>query len=235
LPEVLVPDWPEDKTQYVTALRALNCFNAVSVTEEDRSRTRSYIAERERQGSLNAVGSLDEWLQTLGLVVEVEELSSLNLPRAAQLLNKTNQMNLQTRRMSEEEFAAWSQESGCKVWTFRVKDRFGDYGLTGLASLKAVGDHASVTDFLLSCRVFGKKVEDAMFATLVAEARAMGATLLTATYLPTPKNNPCLQFLERSRFHRSADGRMFSWNMDDEFEAPGHIRLMGAVLAEALS
>ena len=139
LSEVLVPDWPEDKTQYVTALRALNCFNAVSVTEEDRSRTSSYVAERERQGSLNAVGSLDEWLQTLGLVVEVEELSSLNLPRAVQLLNKTNQMNLQTRRMPEGEIAAWSQESGCKVWTFRVKDRFSDYGLTGLASLKIVG------------------------------------------------------------------------------------------------
>jgi hypothetical protein len=64
----------------------------------------------------------------LGLVVEVEELSTLNMPRAVQLLNKSNQMNLQTRRMSEEEFAAWSQESGCKVWTFRVRDRFGDYG-----------------------------------------------------------------------------------------------------------
>jgi FkbH-like protein len=64
LPQVLVPDWPEDKTQYVAALRALNCFNAMSVTEEDRSRTSSYVAERQRQGGLDAAGSLDDWLQT---------------------------------------------------------------------------------------------------------------------------------------------------------------------------
>jgi FkbH-like protein len=225
LPEVLVPDWPEDKTQYVTVLRELSCFNAISVTEEDRSRTSSYATERQRQGSLDAAGSMDEWLQTLGLVVEVAELSSLNLPRAAQLLNKTNQMNLQTRRMSEEEFAAWSEEPDCKVWTFRVRDRFGDYGLTGLASLKVAGHEAFVADFLLSCRVFGKNVEDAIFATLVSEARFMGATALTAIYVPTPKNNPCLQFLERSGLRHSANGLMFSWNTDDEFEMPGHIRL----------
>jgi FkbH-like protein len=235
LPQVFVPDWPEDKTQYVTALHALNCFNGISVTEEDRSRTSSYVAERERQSNLGAVGSLDDWLQKLGLVVEVEELSLLNLPRAVQLLNKTNQMNLQTRRMSEEEFAGWSREPGCKVWTFRVSDRFGDYGLTGLASLKLVVDHAHIADFLLSCRVFGKKVEDAIFATLVSEARGMGATSLTATYLPTAKNNPCLEFLERSGFHRGNHSATYCWNPNDEFKAPGHIHLVERVVAEAVA
>src|SRR6266545_2666906 len=235
LPEVLVPDWPEDKTQYVTALRTLNCFNPLSISEEDRSRTSSYVAERERQQSVREVGSLDDWLQTLGLVVEVEQLSPINLPRASQLLNKTNQLNLQTRRMSEEEFAAWSQEPGCKVWTFRVSDRFGDYGLTGLASVNVTGNDAFVTDFLLSCRVFGKKVERAMFATLVNEARAMGATSLTATYRPTAKNNPCLQFLERNGFHRGADSKVFSWNTADEFEIPDNIRLVRHLAAETLN
>jgi FkbH-like protein len=235
LPEVFVPDWPEDKTQYVTALRTLNCFNPLSISEEDRSRTSSYVAERERQRSVREVDSLDDWLQTLGLVVEVEDLSPLNLPRAVQLLNKTNQLNLQTRRMSEDEFAAWSREPGCKVWTFRVSDRFGDYGLTGLASLKVAGDNASIADFLLSCRVFGKKIEHAMFATLVSEARAMGATLLTATYCPTAKNNPCLQFLERSGFRRSAEPMIFSWDTEEEFELPEHIRLAGHVTAESLA
>jgi FkbH-like protein len=235
LPEVLVPDWPEDKTQYVTALRTLNCFNPLSISGEDRSRTSSYLAERERQRSVREVDSLDDWLQTLGLVVEVEQLSLINLPRAVQLLNKTNQLNLQTRRMSEEEFATWSREPGCKAWTFRVSDRFGDYGLTGLASLEVAGDNASVTDFLLSCRVFGKKVEDAIFATLISEARAMGATSLVATYRPTAKNKPCLEFLERSGFCRSADRTMFSWNTDDEFEPPSHIRLVGQLAAKTLS
>ena len=69
--------------------------------------------------------------------------------------------------MPEGEFVDWSQESGCKVTTFRVSDRFGDYGLRGLASLKVVGNHTYIIDFLLSCRVFGKKVEDAIFAILI--------------------------------------------------------------------
>jgi FkbH-like protein len=226
LPEVFVPDWPDDKTLYASSLRALNCFNAPSVSQEDRSRTSSYVAERERQATLATVSSLDTWLETLDLMVEVEELSTDNLPRAVQLLNKTNQMNLQTRRMSEEEFAAWSQESGCKVWTFRVKDRFGDYGLAGLASLTVAANEGRIADFLLSCRVFGKKVEDAIFAILVSEARAIGTTVLTATYRPTAKNKPCLEFLERSGFHRDNEGATFSWNTAAEFNAPDHIRLV---------
>ena len=234
LPEVCVPDWPEDKTQYATALRALNYFNALSVSDEDRARTNSYVMEREREATLAAVTSLDTWLQTLSLVVEVEELSDLNLPRAVQLLNKTNQMNLQTRRMSEEEFAGWSQELGRKVWTFRVKDRFGDYGLTGLVSLTLRGDHAQIEDFLLSCRVFGKKVEDAIFATVLREARANGADLVTASYRPTAKNRPCLEFLERSGFRHAANGTTFSWNTGDEFNAPAHIRLVSRSVAEAI-
>lgn len=233
VPQVLVPDWPEDKTQYVTTLRALNCFNGISVTEEDRSRTNSYVTERQRQGSLGAAGSLDDWLRTLGLVLEVEELSALSLPRAAQLLNKTNQMNLQTRRMSEEEFAAWSQEPNCKVWTFRVSDRFGDYGLTGLASLKVFEDNASIVDFLLSCRVFGKNVEDAIFATLVSEARATGATSVTATYVQTAKNKPCLEFLRRIGIHCNTDDMTFSWDTKQEFKLPTHIRLVTRIAAEA--
>jgi len=234
LPEVTVPEWPDDKTLYATALRALSYFNAPRINEEDRSRTNSYVIDRKRQANLVAVSSLDAWLETLSLLVEVEELSTLNLQRAAQLLNKTNQMNLQTRRIPEEEFLAWSKQSGCKVWTFRVSDRFGDYGLTGLASLEVVGDHAYIKDFLLSCRVFGKKVEDAILAMLVSEARTMGATLLTATYCPTTKNKPCLDFLERSGFHCSNDGATFSWNTADEFKAPSYIQLIPRIAAEEL-
>jgi FkbH-like protein len=135
--------------------------------------------------------------------------------------------------MPEEEFAAWSQESGCKVWTFRVRDRFGDYGLTGLASLRVVEGHASIVDFLLSCRVFGKNIEDAMFATLVSEARARGATSVTATYIPSTKNKPCLEFLRRIASHCNTDGRTFSWDMGHEFDVPTHIRLVARVTAEA--
>ena len=74
---------------------------------------------------------------------------------------------------------------------FRVSDRFGDYGLRGLANLKVVGSHAYITDLLLSCRVFGKKVKETILAILIREARANGAALVTAIYRPTAKNKPC--------------------------------------------
>jgi hypothetical protein len=81
--------------------------------------------------------SLEEWLNTFGIQVKIEALNENNLRRAAQLLNKTNQMNLSTRRLSEEDFLDWSQQEGNKVWTFRVSDRFTDSGLTGIVSLES--------------------------------------------------------------------------------------------------
>ena len=104
LPQLFVPDWPSDKRLYSEALLSLDCFDSPLLTEEDRQRVQMCAADRVRKESKGQVSDLEEWLATLKTTVRVEELNQGNLPRAAQLLNKTNQMNLSTRRMSEADF-----------------------------------------------------------------------------------------------------------------------------------
>lgn len=231
LPEVLVPELPKDKMLYPEFLRRLDCFDAPALSSEDRERAAMYGAERERRTALasaQGVGSLDEWLETIELTVEAEPLNDANRQRTAQLLNKTNQMNLRTRRMTEAELADWTREPSRRLWTFRVADKFGDSGLTGIASLELRGDAAEVVDFVLSCRVMGKRVEETIVHQLVEGARALGASRLTAHYEPTKKNAPCLEFWQRSGFE-SADGRTFAWDLSRAYPKPRAVELRVAV------
>lgn len=224
LPEVLVPEWPENPMLFSRTLLSLKCFENPRLSEEDRARVAAYEAERRRADMRREVTSVEDWLRRLELQIKVEQLSPANLPRAAQLLNKTNQMNLSTRRMSETELAAWAAAPGHSVWVFRVKDKLGDAGLTGLASLEVTGDRAQIVDFLLSCRVLGRKVEQTMLHWLVQQALAAGAHEVWAEYLPTPKNKICLEFWQRSGF-QSDNSRRFCWNTGLKYPLPDYIQL----------
>lgn len=227
LPEVLVPEWPEDPLRYADHLRSLNCFDAPTLSQEDVARAKMYLTERERRQSLESVGSMDEWLRSLRIRVRWEPLSEANLQRAAQLLNKTNQMNLTTRRMTEGELRAWSEAAGRSFWTVRVEDRFGDYGLTGLVSLEEEDDAGRIVDFVLSCRVFGRQVEETMVHIAATHARERGLTRLAAQYLPTAKNAPCIEFWrERSGFSASETGDFFTFDLSAEYGIPEHVQLL---------
>lgn len=200
LPEVFVPEWPDNPMLYPTALRSLRCFDMPTVSQEDTRRTQAYADERQRSNLKRVVGSVDGWLRSLNIKVTAESLKPENLPRAAQLLNKTNQMNLRTRRLSEVELDEWTRMAGHYCWVFRVTDRFGDAGLTGIASLEINGALANIEDFVLSCRVMGRKVEETMIHWLVEQSLKNNAREIVAEYLPTAKNNPCLEFWRRSGF-----------------------------------
>lgn len=227
LPEVLVPEWPIDKTQYRKALRQLTCFDVPNLTEEDRERAGMYSSQRSRNAVKATVTSVDDWIESLETTIDIQPLSSESLPRAAQLLNKTNQMNLATRRMTEAELMAWATQEGRGVWTLRVTDKFGSLGLTGLLSLEHLGDETVIVDYVLSCRVMGRYVEETMLAMAVDRARAAGAKRLVATYLPTAKNEPCLSFFKRSGMEiartESTPTWRFIWDTSSSYPYPKHI------------
>src|SRR5262249_51246948 len=134
LPQVFVPEWPQDKRLYPAALLALDCFDLCTVTPEDRQRAQMYANENQRAAFKLEAGSLQTWLESLDTHVLIEELSEVNRARAVQLFNKTNQMNLSTRRLTETELLAWIASEGRTLWTFRVNDRFGDSGLVAILS-----------------------------------------------------------------------------------------------------
>jgi len=226
LPEVLVPDWPEDPLFYPSALLSLRCFEIPSLSQEDLVRTTLYLSENKRQTLKKAVGSLDEWLTRLGIRVQIEELHPANLQRAGQLLNKTNQMNLSTRRLSEAELMAWAEDKHHRLWTLRVSDKFGDAGLTGIVSLEIQDQSVQIVDFILSCRVMGRKIEEAMLATAIHHARELGVEGVYARYIPTPKNKPCLDFFKSLAPRFQQQGESFIGDGKMPFPVPKHIELV---------
>ena len=226
LPEVFVPEWPRNPLMYPTALLGLRCFEVPSLSQEDRSRTKMYFSENQRQELKKTVSSLEAWLARLSICVRVEQLQAANLQRATQLLNKTNQMNLSTRRLSETELMTWSEQKHHRFWTLRVSDKFGDAGLTGLVSLEYQGQKAQIIDFVLSCRVMGRKIEDAMLFTVIQHARAEGIKDVYARYLPTAKNKPCLDFFKDLAPGFYQEGETFFLDAKKSFQAPEYIELV---------
>jgi FkbH-like protein len=226
LPEVFVPDWPEDPLLYKSALLSLRCFDSPKISEEDRERTQMYVTERYREELKARLGSLDDWLRDLRMEIKIEGLNERNLQRTIQLLNKTNQMNLTTRRLTDRELVHWVQQSNHRLWTFSVSDRFGSSGLTGIASLAEKDGVGQIVDFVLSCRVMGRNVEEALVYTVVKHARTARLNSLYAEYIPTSKNVPCRDFWQRSGFaQRGETENVFTWNVQDDYPLPEAIRI----------
>jgi len=229
LPEVLVPDLPQDPLLYPTALLSLRCFELPSLSREDLARTAMYHSENKRRDLKKTVASLAQWLARLATRIQVEELHPANLPRAVQLLNKTNQMNLSTRRMTESELMAWSKEQHHRLWTLRVSDRFGDAGLTGIVSLEIQDGRAQIVDFVLSCRVLGRQVEETMLAVAIQHVQAMGINDVYAHYVATAKNKPCLEFFKNATPRLQQRGDLFIWHGKQAFPLPEHIEIVSDI------
>ncbi|UFJ40041.1 HAD-IIIC family phosphatase [Brevibacillus humidisoli] len=195
-PEIYTPDLPEDFTHYPNFLSALRCFDTLEITQEDRVRTELYRSEIKRKVALQEVASKEEWLKTLDIVVTVRLLEKSDLPRAVQLLNKTNQFNMATNRYTEPEYWEWSQVSNNRVYVFYVRDKFGDVGLTGVLSVALKEETAEIIDFVMSCRVMGKQIEDAMLWTVLSNIQAEKPATVRAIYRKTAKNSPFYEYIK---------------------------------------
>jgi FkbH-like protein len=226
LPQVLAPDLPADPMDYPSFLATLRCFDSPAISGEDRKRTTMYVADRQRTALKSESRSLEDWLAQLDLRVVVETLNDANLERAAQLFNKTNQMNLSTRRLNATELMAWSKATGNQIWTFRIADRFGDYGLCGISSFMHEGVRGRMLDFLLSCRVMGRGVEEAMLCIVAQHARNAGCAELCAEYIPSPKNQPCERWLQ-SQARMQRENGSFRLPLADAPAMPVHVKISG--------
>jgi FkbH-like protein len=183
-----------------------------------------YLLQRARDEAKMRM-TAEEWLRSLNTELLVEEMNERNRPRIVQLLNKANQMNLCTRRMDERELLGWSRDPKHKLWGFRVRDRFGDAGITGILSIACDSERAYVTDFVLSCRVMGRNVEQAMLAFAVQHCRELRIPELLARYTPTPKNKPCFEFWQKSGFLYDGTNNIFTWRLDQPYPFPAFLKI----------
>nr|WP_278287483.1 HAD-IIIC family phosphatase [Ruminiclostridium josui] len=198
LPEVLTLNLPENAEQIPSYLQHVWAFDRIKVTAEDAQRTQMYIAEKERKQIQDSAHSLDGFIQSLELKMSMNLIENSQYMRAAQLTHRTNQFNLSTIRRTEEELRLLTSLPGCKCHVIEVSDRFGDYGLVGVVITKENGDKLLIDTFLLSCRVLGRRIEDAILVGLKKLCNNTGARILEAEFRPTEKNMPFKKFLEKS-------------------------------------
>jgi FkbH-like protein len=199
-PKVLVPELPEDPMQYARVLRNYPAFERLTLLEEDRQRGRYYAAERQRAQLEQSVASLEDFYCSLEQEAEIAPVNTLTLARVAQLTQKTNQFNLTTKRYTGQQIAEMAKCPDWRVLSIKVRDRYGDNGLVGVAILHHRGETTEIDTFLLSCRVIGRTVETALLAYLADEARARGAKRLQGNFLPTKKNVPAGDFYREHGF-----------------------------------
>ena len=197
LPEVLVPELPKDPEDYNTFLSKLRCFDKIYITEEDKIRGKLYKSESKRTKLKRKLKSLSDWIKTLDLTITIENIKNENIPRAVQLLNKTNQMNLSTRRLNEQEFNKWIQEDKNNLWTIRATDKFGDYGIIGIFSISIKDSTAILVDFILSCRVVGRYIEETMVEFLNEFCQKNNIKKIKGKYKKTEKNSLCYHFFKK--------------------------------------
>ena len=208
LPEVAVFGAPVDEPwKLVELLSSQPFFDAAVVTDDDVNRLQEYKAQSQRAELASNAGNRDEFLASLGIVCTF--LSALDAPlaRSVQLLAKTNQFNLTTRRRSAAEVEEFAASPGGQAIAIRVHDRFGDAGVVGLALARTTGDSCIIDSLLLSCRVIGRGIETALLAHLAGNAIRAGAKHLIGEFIATKKNAPCADFYPDHGFVKGATPR----------------------------
>jgi FkbH-like protein len=188
LPEVAVPEVGDDPALYVGLLAGAGYFEAIAFGDEDRKRAEMYQANAQRASEMQKIGNMDDYLRSLDMVCTIRPFDALGRARTAQLINKSNQFNLTTRRHTEADVAAMEGDPAKFTMQVRLVDRFGDNGMISVVIFDKGAEEWRCDTWLMSCRVLGRRVEEAVLAEAVAAAKAAGAQRLIGEYLPTPKN-----------------------------------------------
>ncbi|MDR1803719.1 MAG: HAD-IIIC family phosphatase [Treponema sp.] len=201
LPEVSVPEFPARPYLYPVFIKQLtdDYFSAYALTQEDLAKTRQYKENAERSQHKKQFVDMEAYLRSLEIKLTVEQLNEFNKARFAQMTQKTNQFNLTTRRYTETAIQSFADNGGL-VYGLRVKDKFGDNGLTGLMIVMIEKKTAYIDTLLLSCRILGKEIEYFFAKYVLLKLKKMGITHIKATYIRTSKNIQAEKFYDNIGF-----------------------------------
>jgi FkbH-like protein len=197
----------------------------IRLTEEDRRKGAMYQAQAERRRDETQYSNLDDFLRSLDVGVAIEAATAFSVPRIAQLTQKTNQMNMTTRRYSEAEIRAFTTDPSAAVFAVSSNDRFGDNGIIGVLILRFSAGACTIDTFLLSCRVIGRGIEQAMMAFIAEFCSARGIYSLVAEFFTTAKNQPAAGFYERCGLQRTGDTEFAADLRNLPLKRPAHIRV----------
>jgi FkbH-like protein len=202
LPQVKTYQVPKKLYTYPSLFNDIYAdFITLSNTKEDQNKTILYQDQLNRKNSKSSYENIDNYLESLGLELLIEKNNFDIVPRIAQLTQKTNQFNLTTKRYTETDIENFMSSSGFDVFSFNLKDKFGVYGITGVAITKLINNEmAEIDTFLMSCRVIGRKVELAFLDFIIEYLKSVSVLKITSRYIISEKNNQVKDFYERTGF-----------------------------------
>ncbi len=189
IPEITVPELPEDPALYLSFLKSLNLFETASYSENDKDRTKQYQAEVGRTTLQSNFENFDDYLKSLEMVATVHPFEEFEFPRIAQLSQRSNQFNLRTVRYTEAEIQQIANDKNYLTLSFSLKDKFGDYGLISNVIMEKQDENTLfITNWLMSCRVLKRGMEEFIINHVIETAKENGFSKVIGEYLPTPKN-----------------------------------------------
>jgi FkbH-like protein len=206
IPDIEVPELPEDPAQYLSYLQEKNYFEAVSFSREDTLRTSQYRAEIKRVDLQKQYNSIDDYLKSLEMEAEAKPFGPFQIPRIAQLTQRSNQFNLRTIRYSEADISAIAESDKHLTFYFTLKDKFGDHGLISVVILEKRDMTSLFVDtWIMSCRVLKRGLEEFIMNKVVQVAKANNYTTVIGEYLRTPKNDMVSNIYTTMGFEKKSD------------------------------
>ncbi len=202
LPMVAVPEVPDDPALVAGMIADAGYFEALGITDEDRERGGQYQGNLQREALKETATDIESYLRGLDMRLTWRPFDRIGLARTVQLINKTNQFNLTTRRYTEIDVQAVMDDADAVGLQLRLLDRFGDNGIIAIIIGRKLPDTADfrVDTWLMSCRVLGRQVEESTLNILAAEAQRLGADRMLGEYIPTKKNGMVRKHYEKLGF-----------------------------------
>jgi len=209
LPAVAVPELPDDPSEWIAVFQSAGYFEQASFSREDQLRAGFYKANARRAAQLERIGNHDDYLRSLDMTLSIAPFDQSGRKRIAQLIAKSNQFNLTTRRYSEDEVAAVQTDRGAVTVQARLADMFGDNGMISTVICRQHDESLEIDSWIMSCRVLGRRVEEAILQHLVHQAKSQAAIDLIGRYVPTARNGLVRDHYEKlgfSKVNTDADG-----------------------------
>ena len=237
LPQVAVPELPDDPALYARTLAAAGYFEAVAFSAEDRRRAEFYQDNARRVELQSQAGDIGAYLASLDMEITFQPFDAVGRARIVQLIAKSNQFNLTTRRYTEPEIAAVERDPDCFTLQVRLADRFGDNGMICVVICRRTAETSwEIDTWLMSCRVLGRGVEQMVLREILFHAREAGMRAVVGVYCPTERNRMVRDHYAKLGFApiaSRADGTtLWQLDVDTPIEgAPMTIRRVGLALA----
>ncbi len=208
IPDVLVAELSEDPAEWIKNLVELNLFESVTVSQEDTRRSELYQQEAARKEAADKAPTFEAFLESLDMRIELSPFSPKNLDRIVQLLQRSNQFNLATRRHNQAQCEAFMRAPANRLaMSVSLKDRFGDHGLISIviAEIDRATMTLDITDYLMSCRVLSRGVEEYVMNYLFDHAARLQLAMVRGHYVPTAKNGMVKEFYSRFGFTKTKE------------------------------